>query len=540
MILQVVMMMMKMLLQGCWPVLMVLMFWAAKKVMMSSYEVKKASVPCSVSQRRTLHMKVATCFNYRPWKFRRVIGPGRDVTVSKRSHVRWRVRVARAKKRRIKNNCKHALSVWCSVLHYEAAMYVAKLESTTFLHIQVAKKKIAQWWTRSVKQDDYDDVPGLSSIPSCKCWQGGRRQGLVCLPLLWMRGGTFLLLFGAQAEAMDTESGTGIMGKLPPFSGNKEDFVMWMAKFMAVATMGFYAAAVVHHTATDAWGEANCPKTQAEADALDVSVPAGKEKMGAWKRNNKAFAALTLCLPNKLFRLISGANGHAGNVMKNLANEYSPQDNMSLVEADREYASITLNEHSNPRYVEQRFAEIAALHPTAAADNSKKISIILRVAHERYHSILATQQLAKGTACTPEDLIDAMEILYRQQAGAQEQPTHGDRGHEMALVDPGNQAPRCWNCGGEGHRAAECPSANTNDRFRPPHNGQGDDNDGNNGRPVITCEECGRRGHTRDRCYCLAANASQRPPGWRPPAGYSGGTEHGNVNMDHDGYELVM
>lgn len=29
---------------------------------------------------------------------------------------------------------------------------------------------------------------------------------------------------------------------------------------------------------------------------------------------------------------------------------------------------------------------------------------------------MATQQIVKGAACTPVDLIDAMEILYRQQA----------------------------------------------------------------------------------------------------------------------------
>lgn len=43
---------------------------------------------------------------------------------------------------------------------------------------------------------------------------------------------------------------------------------------------------------------------------------------------------------------------------------------MSLIEADRKYESITLND----------IAEIEAQHPTAAADNAKKISIILRVA----------------------------------------------------------------------------------------------------------------------------------------------------------------
>jgi hypothetical protein len=122
-----------------------------------------------------------------------------------------------------------------------------------------------------------------------------------------------------------------------------------------------------------------------------LNATTDKDKVDAWKRNNKAFPALTLCSPNKHFRFISGAKGHAGTVMKNLFNEYRPQDHMSLVEADRKYEGIALNENGNPRYLEQRFAEIEAQHPTAAAGDAKKMSIILRVAPVRYQALLATQ-----------------------------------------------------------------------------------------------------------------------------------------------------
>jgi hypothetical protein len=162
---------------------MVLMFWAAKKVMMSSYEVKKASVPCSVSQRRTLRMKVAT----------------------------W------------------------AIAQYELKQLVVKSNAG----VQYAQKKIAVWWTSHGKQFGRYDVPGVAGSPRCKCGQHGRRKGSLSLPNMWFCFGIYLLVLGNhQAAAMEEDRGMGIMGRLPAFTGKTDDFVMWMAKFLAVTTMG--------------------------------------------------------------------------------------------------------------------------------------------------------------------------------------------------------------------------------------------------------------------------------------------------------------
>jgi hypothetical protein len=92
-----------------------------------------------------------------------------------------------------------------------------------------------------------------------------------------------LLLGGTVANAMEAENGKGIMGKLPVFTGHKDAFVMWMAKFMAVATMGYYIEAVSFNETTKVWGEPDCPKTMAEATALNSGVPADKLKIDMWK-----------------------------------------------------------------------------------------------------------------------------------------------------------------------------------------------------------------------------------------------------------------
>ena len=54
-----------------------------------------------------------------------------------------------------------------------------------------------------------------------------------------------LLLMVNTCHAMDTkDGGKQILGRMPTFSGNKDDFAMWWMQFMAIATMFKWHAAV--------------------------------------------------------------------------------------------------------------------------------------------------------------------------------------------------------------------------------------------------------------------------------------------------------
>jgi gag-polypeptide of LTR copia-type len=352
---------------------------------------------------------------------------------------------------------------------------------------------------------------------------------------------------------MDLGDGNkSLVSKLPPFTGRKEDFVMRLAKFTALATMGSFSLAIAR-SSNGTFGEADCPADEAAAAVLDPTIAGDRLKIAAWNRNNKAFAALALCMPNKLFRIIAASAGSAATVMKLLYHEYKPDDNISRVEAERKYAAIKLQENGNPRYLSQRFAEIAHQHPNAAASDAKMISIILAAAPTMYQSILATQQIAKGAACTAEDLIEAMEMLYRQRGGGNSRSIN-NHNSELAMAAPGNRAPKCWNCNKPGHKSSKCRAPSTNNKLRTGRtsnsrgNNRGTGDSNNRYRRDIVCNECGLRGHLRERCFCLNENASKRPANWKPPAGYQpsgGGTseEQGQVSIESNscnGYELLL
>jgi Zinc knuckle len=170
-----------------------------------------------------------------------------------------------------------------------------------------------------------------------------------------------------------------------------------------------------------------------------------------------------------------------------------------------------------------------------------------------YQSILASQQLALGAQCTAEDLIQAMEVVYRQNGGG----NHGGRNnnnnnnHELAMAAPGNRTKTCWNCGKNGHVSKDCRAPRTNNKYKPGNNNNNNGSSNTRSQRDVVCDECGMRGHKRDRCFCLAVNAHQHPANWRPPAGYRGsgssgaGDEQGQVSLDHsgddcNGYELMM
>jgi hypothetical protein len=88
--------------------------------------------------------------------------------------------------------------------------------------------------------------------------------------------GFYLCFFCAPAEAMDFGDGEkGLSSKLPQFTGSKNDFVMWLATFTAVAMMGMYVAAIQQNirptNISKYFGEKDCPKSMSEAAVLDES-----------------------------------------------------------------------------------------------------------------------------------------------------------------------------------------------------------------------------------------------------------------------------
>jgi hypothetical protein len=136
-----------------------------------------------------------------------------------------------------------------------------KLQCNLFVHYY-------DYMTRTRGQDD-DKMPEAVPCAGCEHVVGARgfyrnRLHIAQRGALHKLGGqircVFWIVYVAVAflayigcctvNAMDADNNNqdrNIMSKLPVFTGKKEAFVMWMAKFMDVATMGAYAQAVTYN-----------------------------------------------------------------------------------------------------------------------------------------------------------------------------------------------------------------------------------------------------------------------------------------------------
>jgi len=516
-------------------------------------------------EKKKVDLKQAGSRPFRPWKHRRTIGFGRDVAVRKSlrvpySHRRFKRRVAK----QARQAKQAAFNHWSTKLQTWATSLVQATVSKAELLVQ----SVCPMFPKTQDERKSTDVPGGSAHDAQDAADDDPAKCKACRPAkpkcsMMQIGVSLLLLFllFAPTQAMDVNGGLTSI-RVPQFSGRKADFLSWFTKFVAVATLYGIAQAIQKNSSgTPTWGE-TLPADQAAYEALnDTSDPQSKLR-NAWKRNLRAHALLVSCLPPRLFRLVRSSGGKAATLMRDLHDEFQPADNISIAEAEAQYAAITLRENGDPRYLRQRFAQLEAEFPLANVDDARKFAIILRVAPKKYAGILAQQQLTKGAACTPDDLLDAMDIVYRQQASSATRGTGG--GSELGMAAPGARADVCWNCGHPGHRSYECTSPDSNQRYRPAGGrnstgrgggrGRGRDNGGrgnsNGGRGRgggrgrnrnrnITCDECGLVGHTRENCYCLEANASRRPPDWNFPSGYQPGGRNNTSTTNTSGEQMT-
>ena len=105
---------------------------------------------------------------------------------------------------------------------------------------------------------------------------------------------------------------------------------------------------------------------------------------------------LILSMPTKLFHLVQGANGLAKMLVKSPYDKYRPGNQMVAVEAEWQYSGIHMADNTSPRFLQERFAQIAADCPTLVATEARKITILLSVMAEKYQTVLAVTQERQG------------------------------------------------------------------------------------------------------------------------------------------------
>ena len=141
---------------------------------------------------------------------------------------------------------------------------------------------------------------------------------------------------------------TVVGGRVPAFSGDEKDFQMWWQRFKSYAKVKGFIKGLKRNV--------NLPKSEEEAEKLDLSNSEDKKKIAAVTCNNVALAQLSMAfqtetLMHKIFLSQSKdwPEGLAIEVVEDLLLEYQPQDRISRVEMRRRLARVRMGRSKIPK-----------------------------------------------------------------------------------------------------------------------------------------------------------------------------------------------
>ena len=305
--------------------------------------------------------------------------------------------------------------------------------------------------------------------------------------------------------------------KTIPFTGKKEDFFLWSARFLAYCTCNKCKKILL--------GEQQVP-TDAEYAALATTDPTYDEKVEIKKSNDLAIILLTMSMNDAvsyaaIHNSITSAykDGNATVAWKNLNNVFKPKSSAQKHELEQQFNHCVLaNEDQSP---EEWFAKLERIKiqlrvdfATEYDDEKMKSHILYNIQPKYYETIVTVMKrdLNRDPNCIT---LDQMKEEIRQIYGTLKTGMKSNRPKPydnvlMATTNPrGNFKKKiktdCYVCGKKGHKGADCWENPRNASKRPKtfksknENAQIMTPTGSNKSRV--CTHCKKTGHTVDYCW---------------------------------------
>jgi len=316
-------------------------------------------------------------------------------------------------------------------------------------------------------------------------------------------------------------TGTGIDDdksyKVIQFSGKKEDYQKWAAKFLAFAHVKGFKKILT--------GVSTPPP------ANEVLTSGDDEKKALRKANDLAYSVMHMVVKDDVsFNAVYSAttddlpDGDAFKAWTNLEKIFKPVSNASKHELEQKFNQCSLTqEDKNP---DEFFSELEKIklqlkldHKTTY-DEGKMISqIVYNTTPNIYKTVITTlkRDLIRGLPLKLSEVQDDLRQIYAQYKSTTSNTTksgHQNRNQDSVLAARGKYKGTCNNCGKIGHKSSDCWTLDRNKGKRPKsykesantasnnNNTTNTNNNGNNLRnPDRKCTWCQKNGHTEDRCY---------------------------------------
>jgi gag-polypeptide of LTR copia-type len=295
------------------------------------------------------------------------------------------------------------------------------------------------------------------------------------------------------------------------FSGKKEDYQKWSAKFLAYAHVkGFKKVLMGTET----------PPPAAE----DLSTGDVIKKM-LRKNNDLAYSVLHMAVKDDVsFNAIFSAttddlpDGDARKAWKNLEKIFKPVSNASKHELEQKFNQCTLTqEDKNP---DEFFSDLEKIklqlkldHSTTYDDDKMISQIVYNTTPNIYKTIIQMlkRDLNRGTSLTLSEVQDDLRQVYAQHKSSQ--PTSGrnnksKNGDQVLAARAKPYKGSCHTCGKIGHKSTDCWFHEKNKSKRPTNYkgatesaNTASNGNGNSGKSPVTCNWCQKVGHPEDKCF---------------------------------------
>jgi hypothetical protein len=295
------------------------------------------------------------------------------------------------------------------------------------------------------------------------------------------------------------------------FSGKKEDYTVWRAKFLSYAQFKGCKKVLT--------GVEVPPK---DSDVLVVGTD--DAAILVRKSNERAYSMLMIAVKDSVsFSAVHNArstdlDGDATQALKNLDAIFSTKNSATKHELQQQFNNSRLTkEERNP---DEWFAELEKIKLQLDLDYKDKIDPEKMISHILYNckpkiyntviTVIKRELGAKTTALTDDELISLKNDL--RQIYAQRSFEKNDDKHEKVLaVQEGKRRFKkpwkgdCRLCGKKGHKAIDCWESEKNKAKRPP-NYKGKTTEtaaaaSEPNRAKMTCTYCKKNGHTAEVCW---------------------------------------
>ena len=254
-----------------------------------------------------------------------------------------------------------------------------------------------------------------------------------------------------------------------------------------------------------------------EAAVLVETDASDKKKMEARKMNAKVVNMIVLGQKSTtMINMIESTKtdewptGLAHEIWAEFKARFAPNDDIAEMDMEEDLAKIRIGAKEDPWNVNDKIGAVQVKYG-CTINEKRKAAIIIRAGKMHYASVLtSTSQLVRqlhSRQATSRELMNEMRAQWRIES-----KTNGnnedDVPTEAALADTPVKKKfqgKCYICGEKGHRAAECPKANSGDKDtnkKKKFNGN--------------CNFCGKKGHKEADCWQKPENAHKRPKNFKP------------------------